>query len=67
MEYQGIRYTIRAGIKRGQYRLAIHPDGVEMPANKIFLSREDADDYARRMINRWLDAKSRQKTNKHRN
>jgi hypothetical protein len=47
MEYRGIRYTIRAGIERGQYRTCIHPDGDEMSANKIFLSREDAEAYAR--------------------
>ena len=58
MEYRGIRYTIRAGIERGQYRVVIHPAGDEMPANRIFLSRDDAEDYARRMINRWLAAKS---------
>ena len=54
MEYRGIRYTIRAGIERGQYRVVIHPDEVEMPANKIFLSRKDAEDYAQLMIDRWL-------------
>ena len=32
MEYRGIRYTIRAGIERGQYRVVIHPDGDEMYA-----------------------------------
>jgi hypothetical protein len=60
MEYRGIRYTIRAGIERGQYRACIHPDGDEMLAGQIFLSREDAEAYARHMINRWLTAKSRQ-------
>ena len=25
-----LRYTIRVGIERGQYRAAIHPDGVEI-------------------------------------
>ena len=54
MEYRGIRYTIRAGIERRQYRVVIHPDEVEMPANKIFLSRKDAEDYAQLMIDRWL-------------
>jgi hypothetical protein len=57
MEYRGIRYTIRVGIARGQYRAVIHPDEVEVPANKIFLSRKDAEAYARRMINRWLERK----------
>jgi hypothetical protein len=58
MEYRGIRYTIHVGIARGQYRAVIHPDEVEVPANKIFLSREDAEAYARRMINRWLETKN---------
>ena len=59
MEYRGIRYTIRAGIERRQYRVVIHPDEVEVPVkNKIFLSREDAEAYARRTINRWLEGKT---------
>ena len=58
MEYRGIRYTIHAGIERGQYRVAIYPGEVEVPANTIFLSREDAEAYARRMINRRLRRKT---------
>ena len=58
MEYRGIRYTIRAGIERRQYRVAIYPSEVEVPANKIFLSREDAEAYARHMINRRLRRKT---------
>ena len=58
MKYRGIRYTIRAGIERGRYRAAIHPNGVEMQSNRIAGSREDAEVYARRMINSWLGAKS---------
>jgi hypothetical protein len=58
MKYRGIRYTIRAGIERAHYHVCIHPDGDEMSANKIFLSREDAEAYAWHMINRWLAAKS---------
>jgi hypothetical protein len=58
MEYRGIRYTIRVGIDRGQYRACIHPDGDEMPARQIFLSREHAEAYARRMIDRWLQGKT---------
>jgi hypothetical protein len=60
MQYRGIRYTIRAGIERARYRVCIHPDDDEMSANKIFLSRKDAEAYARHMINRWLAGKSRQ-------
>jgi hypothetical protein len=59
MEYRGIRYTIRVGIERGQFLACIHPDDDEMPAGQTFLSRRDAEDYARQMINRWLTAKSR--------
>ena len=54
MEHRGIRYTIHVGIARRQYRVVIHPDEVEIPANKIFLSRKDAEDYAQLMIDRWL-------------
>jgi hypothetical protein len=43
MEYRGIRYTIRAGIERGQWFVVIHPEGVEVSANKIFGAREDAE------------------------
>jgi hypothetical protein len=62
MEYRGIRYTVRVGIERGQYRACIHPDDEEMLAGQTFLSRRDAKDYARQMINRWLTAKSRRNT-----
>jgi hypothetical protein len=60
MQYRAIRYTLRAGIERGQYRAVIHPDGGELPSKTVFGSREDAEAYARHMINRWLAAKSRQ-------
>jgi hypothetical protein len=66
MDYRGIRYTIRAGIERGQWCVVIHPDeGVEVSGkNKIIGTREDA---ARRMINRWLDdPKSRRRINRKR-
>jgi hypothetical protein len=67
MEFRGIRYTIRAGIERGQWFVAIHPDeGVEIAGNKIIGAREDAESYADRMINRWLEPKSRQRINRKR-
>jgi hypothetical protein len=58
MEYQGIRYTVRTGIERGQYRAAIYPDGVEVPTDRVFGSPQDAKAYARRMITKWLAEKS---------
>jgi hypothetical protein len=45
-EYRGIRYTIRIGIERGQWLVAIHPEGVEVSANKNFVAREDAEFHA---------------------
>ena len=60
MEYRGIRYTIRAGIERGQWFVVIHTEGAEVSANKIFGAREDAEVHAHRMINKWFDAKSGQ-------
>ena len=50
MEYRGIRYTLRAGIERGQWFVAIHPDGIEVCENKVFGDREYAEFHARRMI-----------------
>src|SRR6516165_5872639 len=67
MEYREIRYTIRAGIERGRWFVAIHPDaGVEVAGNKIMGTREDAEFYAHRMISRWLEPKSRQRINRKR-
>jgi hypothetical protein len=63
MDYRGIRYTIRAGIERGQWCA----EGVEVSGNKIIGTREDAEFDARRMINRWLDdPKSRLRINRKR-
>src|SRR5215469_5513502 len=64
MEYRGIRYTIRVGIERGQWFVAIHPDDIEMKGKAvIFGKREDAELDAHRMIDRWLD---RQRTKQRR-
>jgi hypothetical protein len=61
MEYRGIRYTIRAGIEHGQWSVVIHPEGIEVSANKVFGTREDAKVHAHSMIKKWLDAKSEAK------
>ena len=67
MEFRGIRYTIRAGIERGQWFVAIHPDeGIEVAGNKIIGTRKDAESLAHRMINRWLEPKSRQRIDRKR-
>ena len=64
MQYRGIRYTLRIGIERGKWFVAIHPEGVEVSVNKAFGSRESAEIHAHRMIDKRLNAKSRQKINK---
>jgi hypothetical protein len=55
MEYRGVRYTIRARIERGEWFVAIHPDGVEMPGKIVSAGREQAGTLAHFMINIWLD------------
>jgi len=58
MDYRGIRYTLRAGIERGQWSVVIYPQGVETTGIKVFGDREYAESFARRMITRWLQGKS---------
>ena len=58
MDYRGIRYTLRAGIGRGQWSVVIYPQGVETTGIKVFGGREYAESCARRMIIRWLERKS---------
>jgi hypothetical protein len=62
MEYRGIRYTLRAGIERGQWSVVIYPQGAETTGVKVFGTRNDAEDRARRMITRWLQPKSKAKS-----
>jgi hypothetical protein len=54
MEHRGVRYTIRAGIERGSWSVAIYPDGVESVAPRLYGSRTDAESRARSIINRLL-------------
>jgi hypothetical protein len=54
MEYRRIRYTVRARIERGEWHVAIYPDGVELPGKVIFGSREEAELQAHSMIDDWL-------------
>jgi hypothetical protein len=61
VEYKGIRYTIRLGIEREQWFVAIYPAGVEMPGKAISGSREEAESQAHSMINRWLEKHPTQK------
>ena len=55
MEHRGIRYAVRIGIAREQWRVAIYPSGNGLPKERTVLgSHEDAEFTARSMINSWL-------------
>jgi hypothetical protein len=55
MKHRGVRYTIRIGIEREQWRVAVHPTGKGLPQERtVFGTREDAEITARSMINAWL-------------
>jgi hypothetical protein len=55
MEHRGIRYAVRIGIAREQWRVAIYPLGNGSPKERTVLgTHEDAEITARSMINSWL-------------
>ena len=60
MDYRGIRYTLRARIKREQWYVAIYPAGVEMKGRVVIGSREEAELQVREMIDSWLKRHSTQ-------
>jgi hypothetical protein len=55
MEHRGIRYAIKIGIAREQWRVAILIPGKRLSEErKVSGTREDAETTARSMINAWL-------------
>jgi hypothetical protein len=66
MEYRGTRYTIHAGIERGQWSVVNYPEGRETVEKKVFGAREDAERRAHRMITslKWKSSKAQQKKTK---
>jgi hypothetical protein len=60
MEYKGVRYTIRTGIERERWSVAIHPAGVEMPGKVISGRRDAAEKMARCLIDKWLERHPRE-------
>jgi hypothetical protein len=55
MEHRGIRYAIRIGIAREQWRVVIYIPGKRLPEERtVFGTRKDAETTARSMINAWL-------------
>jgi hypothetical protein len=65
MEHRGIRYVIRIGIERGQWRVTIHPPGNRPEERKVFGTRENAEFRARSMIDAWLRKKQVELKAKH--
>ncbi len=53
-----MRYTIRARVERGQWHVAIYPDGVESDGRVFLGTRKEAEAQARSMITKWLDKRS---------
>jgi hypothetical protein len=52
MEHRGVRYAIRIGIAREQWRVAIYPPGNRFPIERAVVGpREEAELVARAMIN----------------
>jgi len=54
MEHRGIRYTVRAGIERDRWTVAIHPGEVESVPKIVIGRREQAEELAHSMIDDWL-------------
>jgi hypothetical protein len=50
MEHRGVRYAIRIGIEREQWRVAIHPLGGLQAERTVVGTLEDAETEARSMI-----------------
>ena len=65
MEHRGVRYAIRIGIARQQWRVSIDAPGNEFPKERtVFGTREDAEITARSMTNAWLKKAIRADTTK---
>jgi hypothetical protein len=55
MEHRGVRYAIRIGIARGQWRVAIYLPDNELPKETTVVgTRRDAEIAANRIIDAWM-------------
>ena len=60
MEHRGIRYAIRVGIARDQWRVAVYLAYKELPEERTVVgTRQDAEIAARSMIDAWLKKRLR--------
>jgi hypothetical protein len=61
MEYRGVRYAIRIGIKREQWQLAIYLPDKERPEERPAVgTRQAAESAARSFIDAWMKKQFRQ-------
>jgi hypothetical protein len=67
VKHRGIRYAIKIGIAREQWRVAILIPGKRLPEErKVSGTRQDAETAARSMINAWLKKRPAPKTKRKR-
>jgi hypothetical protein len=59
MEYRGIRYTIRVGIVRHEWSVAIHPAGFEPIEKLVTGKRRLAELRAYSLIDTWLKQRAK--------
>jgi hypothetical protein len=61
MEYRGVRYTIRIGIARGQWQVAIYLPDNELPEERpVVGTRQDAEIAAQSIIDAWMKKRFRE-------
>jgi hypothetical protein len=59
MEHRGVRYAIRIGIEREQWRVAIYIPDKRLPVERtVFGTRKDPKSTSHSMINAWLKKQS---------
>ena len=59
MEHKGIRYTIRTGIVRNEWSVAIHPAGFEPIEKLVTGKRRLAELRAYSLIDTWLKQRAK--------
>jgi hypothetical protein len=54
MEYKGVRYSLRQGITRAQWRVAVYPPNAHPIERPVTGRRQEAEQVAHYMIETWL-------------
>lgn len=56
MQYLGVRYSLRQGITRAQWRVAVHLPNAHPIEKPVTGRRDAAEQVARHMIEDWLES-----------